>query len=211
MEQARVMVIEDHPLFRDALQSRLLQVVPSADFAYVGDSLDAALATQADAPADLAVLDLDLGDGQSPVVNTTRLVDAGLKVMIVSALADPPTVRAALRAGALGFISKQSPSGEFEIILRMTLAGLPSTSRDVAAILTSDDSSSVGLSEREKTALVLYASGLKMEVVARRMDVKPATAQEYIKRVREKYLRAGMHVPTKTDLYRRARDEGLVP
>ena len=43
------------------------------------------------------------------------------------------------------------------------------------------------------------------------MDVKPATAQEYIKRVREKYLKVGTAIPSKTDLYRKARDEGLVP
>ena len=85
------------------------------------------------------------------------------------------------------------------------------TSRDVAAILSSDETPSVPLSERERTAMVLYASGLKIEAVARRMNVKPATAQEYIRRVREKYSRAGAAIPTKTDMYRRARDEGLVP
>lgn len=209
--RARVMVIEDHPLFRDALQSRILQVIPDATFTYVGESLDAALETHGEAPADLAILDLDLGDSQSPVMNTTRLADAGVRVMIVSALADPATVRSALRAGALGFISKQSPSDEFENVLRLTLEGEPSTSRDVAAILSSDETLTVPLSEREKTAMVLYASGLKIDAVARRMEIKPATAQEYIKRVRDKYLRAGISVPTKTDLYRRAQAEGLVP
>jgi hypothetical protein len=43
------------------------------------------------------------------------------------------------------------------------------------------------------------------------MGVKSTTAAEYVKRVRDKYLRAGMPLPTKTDLYRQARAEGLVP
>jgi DNA-binding NarL/FixJ family response regulator len=77
--------------------------------------------------------------------------------------------------------------------------------------MSSDETLSVPLSEREREAMVLYASGLKIEAVARRMDVKPATAQEYIKRVRAKYSRAGAAAPTKTDLYRRAQEEGLVP
>jgi hypothetical protein len=47
--------------------------------------------------------------------------------------------------------------------------------------------------------------------VARRMGVTEGTAQEYIKRVRAKYLKAGTPVPTKTDMYRMARSEGLVP
>ena len=146
----------------------------------------------------------------SPVHNTTVLVDEGCRVLIVSALADPAIVRACLRAGALGFVSKAAPLEDLMQSLHATLAGEPSTSRDVAAILYSDDSPNVQLSERERTAMVLYASGLKIDTVARRMGVKSSTAQEYIKRVREKYLRAGTPLPSKTDIYRQAKVEGLV-
>lgn len=209
--RTRVMVIDDHPLLRDAVKARVLQVCPDAEFAYVGSSMNEALDTQRAEAVDCTILDLDLGDGQSPVVNTSLLVESGCRVLIVSALADAATVRASLRAGALGFVSKQAEVEEFEESFRLTVAGVPSTSRDVAAILSSDETPSVPLSERERTAMVLYASGLKIEAVARRMNVKPATAQEYIRRVREKYSRAGAAIPTKTDMYRRARDEGLVP
>ena len=207
----RVMVIDDHPLLREAVKSRVLQVAPRAEFTYVGASITDALTAHTNQPADCTILDLDLGDGRSPVANTAELVSAGCRVLIVSALADAATVRAALRAGALGFVSKQADLEDFEESFRLTVAGETSTSRDVAAILSSDEAPSVPLSERERTAMVLYASGLKIDAVARRMNVKPATAQEYIKRVRDKYSRAGTPVPTKTDLYRRARDEGLVP
>jgi DNA-binding NarL/FixJ family response regulator len=207
----RVMVIDDHPLFRDALCSRILQVRPDTEFTYQGASIADALAQHALTRADCAVLDLDLGDSRSPVTNTAELVDAGCKVLVVSALADPATVRSALRVGALGFVSKQSDSEEFAHAFLQTLQNEPSTSRDVAAILANDETVSVPLTERERTAMVLYASGLTIDAVARRMDVKPATAQEYIKRVRGKYLRAGTAIPSKTDLYRKARDEGLLP
>jgi DNA-binding NarL/FixJ family response regulator len=205
------MVIDDHPLFRDALRARIRQVCPDADVTYEGASIAEALAQHGRAPVDCAILDLDLGDGRSPAMNTAELVDAGCKVLIVSALADPATVRAALRVGALGFVSKQSDSEEFANAFLLTLGNEPSTSRDVAAILADDETVSVPLTERERTAMVLYASGLTIDAVARRMEVKPATAQEYIKRVRAKYLKVGTAIPSKTDLYRKARDEGLVP
>ena len=211
MGSARVMVIDDHPLLRDAVRNRILAAFPDTEFAYVGASLKEGLDVHAAQPVDCAILDLDLGDGQSPVANTSSLVDAGCPVLIVSALADAASVRAALRAGALGFVSKQASPEEFEEAFALALDGQPSTSRDVAAIMSSDETLSVPLSEREREAMVLYASGLKIEAVARRMGVKTATAQEYIKRVRTKYSRAGVSAPTKTDLYRRARDEGLVP
>jgi DNA-binding NarL/FixJ family response regulator len=161
--------------------------------------------------ADCAILDLDLGDGSTAVMNTSMLIEAGFKVLIVSALADPVNVRSALKAGALGFVSKSAPPEELITALQATIAGELSTSTDVAALLYSDESISVNLSEREQTAMMLYASGLKIEAVARRMGVKPSTAQEYIKRVREKYLKKGTALPTRTDIYKQARDEGLVP
>ena len=110
----RVMIVEDHPLFREALEARVWLIVPTARLAYVGASVDEALAVHADEPTDCVILDLDLGDGRYPVVNTSLLVDAGCRVAIVSALADPATVRACLRAGALGFTAMRSGTHSLE-------------------------------------------------------------------------------------------------
>lgn len=207
----QLLIVEDHPLVREALVARIAQALPSYEIRYNGASMAEALDVIAAEPIDCAILDLDLGDGSSPIANTALLVTAGAKVLIVSALADPATVSASLRAGALGFVSKAAPIDEFSASLAAVLAGDSYTSRDVAAMLYSDSTVTVALSERERTAMVLYASGLKMETVARRMGVKTSTAQEYIKRVREKYLKVGTPLPSKTDLYRQAREEGLVP
>lgn len=70
--KTRVMVIDDHPLLRDAVRARVLQVCPDAEFAYVGSSMNEALDTHQAEAVDCTILDLDLGDGQSPVVNTSH-------------------------------------------------------------------------------------------------------------------------------------------
>lgn len=207
----RIAVIEDHPLFRHALCSRVSLILPSTQLAYTGSSVADAVTEHFREPLNCVILDLDLGDGRSPVANTNELVEAGCRVLVVSGLGHPTTVRAALRSGALGFVSKQSEGDEFEEALLCTLANEPSTSRDVAAILAEDETVSVPLTERERTAMVLFASGLTIDAVARRMSVKTPTAQEYIKRVRAKYLKTGTAIPSKTDLYRQAQREGLVP
>jgi DNA-binding NarL/FixJ family response regulator len=62
----RVAVIDDHPLFRDALRTRISVIVPDAEFAYEGSSIADALAEHARMPIDCVTLDLDLGDGRSP-------------------------------------------------------------------------------------------------------------------------------------------------
>jgi DNA-binding NarL/FixJ family response regulator len=76
--------------------------------------------------------------------------------------------------------------------------------------MISRPASSVTLSEQEQKALVLYASGLKLESVARRMNVAPSTVKSYLDRVRDKYREAGIEARTKTSLYKVARDEGLL-
>lgn len=209
-ETNRCLVIEDHPLVRDALVNHLKAELDDCEIGYAGPSLAGAIAVHNTSGSDCVILDLDLGDGRLPVDNVRDLVSAGCRVLIVSALGNPAMVRRALTAGALGFVSKQSPVPEIIAAVRSTVRGEASTSRDVAAILYADDGVEIALSERERTAMVLYASGLTIDSVGRRMGVKPSTAAEYIKRVREKYLRAGNAIPTKADLYRQAREEGLV-
>ena len=203
-------IVEDHPLVRDALMSRIQSNFRHAQFRYTGPSLGQAIEAIGDIPVDCAILDLDLGDGRSAVLNTADLAATNSPVLIVSALADAASVRSALRAGALGFVSKNAEYEELIEAINATLEKQPSTSRDLAAILYSDETPSVELTDRERTAMVLYASGMKLDAVARRMGIQPGTASEYIKRVRSKYLKAGTPVPTKTDLYRRAKEDGLI-
>lgn len=203
-------VIEDHPIVRSALVNRLIEHFPGSTISFEGQSVTDALSSFKENSPTCIILDLDLGDGKSPIQNTIDLVESGIPVLIVSALADPGVVRSSLIAGALGFVSKQAELEEFIECVAATLEGKQTTSRDLAAILFRDELS-VNLSEREREAMVLYASGLKLEAVARKMNVKPGTASEYIKRVREKYSKAGNPVSTKTDLYKQAVQEGLLP
>lgn len=206
----RIAILEDHPLVREALRERLVSQLGDVDVVYSGSSVEDAL-TACSAGADCIILDLDLNDGRSPIANVLAFTDADLPVLVVSALGDPGTIRGILTAGAMGFISKQADVPELLEAVRATLQGEPYTTPEVAAAMLGSTESSVGLSEQERRAMVLYASGLKMSAVARRMGISTGTAQEYIKRVRAKYERAGNPLRTKTDLYRQARGEGLMP
>lgn len=203
-------VLEDHPIVRAALIERLLSQYPSANIVYEGKSISQAIAAIKVHPVDCVILDLDLGDNRPPIQNTLDLIECGSPILIISALADPAVVRSSLIAGALGYVSKNANQEDFLECVGATLRGEQSISRDLAAILY-NDTLSVALSAREREAMVLYASGLKLEAVARKMNVQPGTASEYIKRVREKYTKAGKPVSTKTDLYKQAVQEGLLP
>jgi DNA-binding NarL/FixJ family response regulator len=205
-------VLEDHPLVRDALLNLLVPHLRDVDVIYSGQSIaQAEVAVSEQGGADLAILDLDLGDGRSPVANVVAMVEIGVPVLVVSALGDPGTIHACLVAGAMGFVSKQATPEELLEAVMVAMEGEGSITPDVASALLSAPRDSLNLSDQERRAMVLYASGLKMEAVARRMNVSRTTAEEYIKRVRAKARKAGTPVPTKTDMYRMAQRSGLLP
>ena len=83
-------------------------------------------------------------------------------------------------------------------------------SPDIAVALLADEDVAVNLSQKEREALALYASGLKLDAVADAMGISRSTASEYVQRARKKYTKAGISLPTKTDLYRQAQKDGLL-
>jgi DNA-binding NarL/FixJ family response regulator len=196
---------------RDAMVSLLVPHLEDVDIVYAGDSIEDAASAIATQGADLVILDLDLNDGRSPVLNVASMADLGVPVIVVSALGDPATIRACLAAGVLGFVSKQARPEEVLQALTAALRGEQTMSPEVASALISQPNDQLNLSDQERRAMVLYASGLKMESVARRMNVSRTTAEEYIKRVRAKARKAGTPMPTKTDMYRMAQRAGMLP
>ena len=211
VSQPRFVILEDHPLVREALAERLVRHLGDVDFVYTGDSVSAALSAIEVRGVDCVVMDLDLNDSVSPIVNVVSLAETGAPVLIVSALGDGVTIRAAFTAGVIGFLSKSAEPEEFVAAIEAALRGDKYTSAEAAAAMLADSDSLVDLSDQERRAMVLYASGLKMRAVARHMGVSESTAREYIRRLRAKYEKAGAPLPSKTELYRMAQREGILP
>jgi two-component system, NarL family, nitrate/nitrite response regulator NarL len=162
--------------------------------------------------AHVVLLDLDLGDGTTVEENVAAIVAAGPAVLILSASGRPPAVRAAIRAGALGYAVKDEPAAEIRAAIREVAAGRDWISPRLAYILATDDAPDrPALSEQERRALQLYATGMPMKSVARRMAISEETVKQYVQRVRQKYARAGRSAPTKLELYHRAVEDGHIP
>lgn len=203
-------VLEDHALVREGIEARLAADFPTSEFAYSGDSLSDAVAVGMRVKCDLVVLDLDLGDGRPVAEVVSALTVLGIPVVVVSALGSPAVVQAALLAGASAFVPKRAGGAEMCRIIRGVLDGESMMSTDLAAMLVRP-SSAVALSPQERQALVLYASGLTINAVARRMGVAPSTVKQYIDRVRGKFTDAGITARNKVALARAAQQEGLLP
>jgi two-component system, NarL family, nitrate/nitrite response regulator NarL len=206
-----IAAVDDHPIILDSVAAwvtageRDIQVIATA--ATVADLLSGP-----GRRADVVLLDLDLGDGTSVAANVAAILAAGPAVLVLSASDRPPEVRAAIRAGARGYAVKNERADQIRAAIRAVAGGGDWISPRLAYILATDDTSGrPALSHQEMRALQLYATGLPMKSVARRMDLSEETAKQYLGRVREKYARAGRAAPTKLELYHRAVEDGHLP
>lgn len=204
----RLAIVDDHELVRDGLRA-LIERNQHADLEIVYCGADVAAAVR-HRPT-VTLLDIELGPGTDSVtVNTQALIAGGSAVLLISAHDGPVLIRDAMQAGALGFVPKRVSYGQLVEALDTVARDELYLSFDLASMLASA-ADAPDLSSRELDALRLYASGLKVAAVARRMGISPHTAKEYLDRVRTKYQQLGRPVHTRTELYAAAARDGLIP
>ena len=204
-----ILILEDHPIVLDAIKSRIEHDLVGSHISYAGASLPEALLSINDTKPACAVVDLDLGDGLTPVEIVSQLSSKGVPVLVMSALGEASIVKSVLAAGARGYFTKTAALDQLYVALQTVLAGGTYLSPQVAGALHAPEPK-FKLSDREKTALVLYTSGITMDEVGKRMGVATSTASEYVYRVRAKFRADGKTAKTKVDLLRLAQDYGLV-
>lgn len=202
----RVAVVDDHALVREGIV-RACAEGGFAEVTYEGESIEELLALPM-AP-DVVLLDIDLRGHSVRSAELFEVQSRGSRVIIVSATSDSHLIRNLLRHGAWGFVSKLDSSQLLVEAVGAVAAGEHWTTPELAAIILRDPERPL-LSPQETLALQLYASGLKLDSVARRMGVARTTAREYIARVRAKYEAVGRPAPTKIDLYNNASQDGLL-
>jgi DNA-binding NarL/FixJ family response regulator len=207
-----VAVVEDHVLVREGIIATLEAAGGFQVVAATGNLMDFHKwwkARPATARPRLLLLDLLLEDGDADPNVVETLTGQGLKVLVVSGLTSTPLARAMLAAGVSGFVAKHDRSNDLVAAARAVAGGNDWMTPQLAQVLAQDARRPM-LSDQEERALILYASDLKLEAVARELGVKPMTAKKYLDRVRAKYVALGRDVHTKTELYKAAVADGRV-
>ena len=206
-----VMVIDAQPLVRAGLVSLIEAHLGRETVCFSGGTVREAMSVS------------QRWNGACAVLGTRRDEPAGTEVESIAAFAmhgidvlvlvDDPSresFEAATVAGAKGYLDKAASPEEFIRAVQLLASGQP-CSPSSRSIHARQASTAVRLSEQERRALVLYASGLTQDTVARRMGIAPNTVKHYLDRVRDKYTGAGMQARTKLELHALARAEGLLP
>jgi len=193
----RVLIVEDHPMLADALQTLLER---RAGFNVIGteSTIAGMLAHVARDAPDLVVLDQHLPDGKgTDAIHAVQQRSPHTQVVVLTADASDETLLAAIEAGAAGFIPKSEPAARIIALLARAAAGeIVIPVDDLARLIARQTERRARERERQRVAseltprdreiLTLIASGIDTKEIAARTGLTVNTVRGHVQSVIEK-------------------------
>ncbi|MGB0935817.1 MAG: response regulator [Colwellia sp.] len=185
IQPEKIIIADDHPLFRQALLATLKPSFPTTDWveAQTIAELEASLQTHSD--SDLLLLDLNIpgANGFNTLIHV-RSHFSHIPVVVISAHEDAETIEKAMSYGATGFIPKSTPVEEILSAINEVLAGnewLPSTyqastSKNCPNNIADKLSS---LTQQQYKILMMFSQGLLNKQIAYELNVSEATIKAH--------------------------------
>lgn len=217
--QVRVMVVDDHPMWREGVARDLTE----AGFLVVATSGEGrqAIRVAAAARPDVVVLDLQLPDISGvEVILGLRAALPDVRVLMLSASGEQQSVLDAVKAGATGYLVKSTAPAEFLDAVRRTAAGDPVFTPGLAGLVLGEyrrlaagpvaepgDGTEPGaprLTDRETEVLRLVAKGMSYKQIAQRLGLSHRTVQNHVQNTLGK-----LHLHNRVELTRYAIERGL--
>lgn len=215
LPKIRVHIADDHAVVIEGLKAVLKRTAP--DITVSGEARDGrkALLLARQSPADVYVFDISM-----PVLNGLEAMERLLvsngaaKVIMLSMHEDRPTIEKALRAGARGYLVKESAAGEIARALRVVHRGDCYLSPAVSALLEAPSLRSPRkrsktcewslLTGKETDVVRHIAEGLGNKQIAASLSISLSTVKVHRKNIARK-----LDIHKQTDLVRYAIREGL--
>ncbi len=206
-----VMVVDDHPLWRDGvardLAERGFDVVATA-----GDAASAVRIARAVRP-DVVLMDLNLGE--STGVEATTVITgslSGTRVLVLSASGEHSDVLEAVKAGASGYLVKSASAEELVEAVNRTAAGDAVFTAGLAGLVLGEyrrmaatpDEDKPQLTDRETEVLRLVAKGLTARQIANRLVISHRTVENHVQSTLRK-----LQLHNRVELARYAIEHGL--
>jgi DNA-binding NarL/FixJ family response regulator len=193
MKGLKVLMADDHPLFRGALRAALTGLDQNAEIIECGDFDAARKALIEHADADIVLLDLAMPgvSGLSGLV-TVRAISPTVPVAIVSATEDVATIRRALDLGASGYISKSSTMEQIRKSISAILDGEVVVPPHIN--LDAEDEPEIrdlikrlkSLTRQQARVLGMLSEGLLNKQIAYELDVSEATVKAHVSAILQK-------------------------
>ncbi len=213
MEPLRVLIADDHPLFRHGL-STLLNASP--DFEVVGEATsgEEVVTTAAKLQPDVVLMDIHMPGGNG-IEATRRILHTSphIRILIITMFEDDASVFTAMRAGARGYMLKDAQKADMLAAIRAVGRGEAIFSPTIATRLIDffaaprpavPPQAFPELTEREREILDLIAKGHSNTEIATRLVLSPNTVRNYVSNVFSK-----LQVADRAQAIIRARESGL--
>jgi DNA-binding NarL/FixJ family response regulator len=213
VSQVRVLIVDDHPLFRKGLRT-LLSSMPQT--AVIGEAtsgreaVERALALE----PDVVLLDLQMPDGGGLwAIRELAARRADIRILVVTLFDDDESVFTALKAGARGYVLKDADEAEMMRAIEAVAQGEAIFSPAIAARLmdyfTAARNGRLGsslpdLTEREREILTLIARGRSNAQIAEELTISLKTVRNHASNIFNK-----LHVADRVQAALLAREAGL--
>jgi len=188
----RILIVDDHAVVRDGIK-RIFDEQPGPAIFGEASSGPEAIRLAQKQPWDVAVLDLTLGDASGlEVLKEIKQVRPALPVLILSMHSEEQYARRAFKAGAAGYITKDSPRAELLEAVNRVIEGRRYISAALAENLAADLRKGASraphelLSDREFEVLRWIASGKTIGEIAELLSLSDKTISTYRARILEK-------------------------
>jgi DNA-binding NarL/FixJ family response regulator len=191
---ARVVVVDDHPLFRERL-CQLVNDEPDMEVCGEAEGAEQAITLIRSARPDLAVVDIALKSSSGlELIRSFKAFSITLPVLVLSMHEDSVYADRALLAGASGYITKSREAAEILMAMRSVLAGKLYLSPEMTAdLLKSLGAASIRgprvierLTDRELQVLELIGRGRTTREIAETLSLGAATIDTYRARIKDK-------------------------
>jgi len=201
----RVALVDDHSLVRDGIKALLAVMAP---LEVVGEAESGAQAIEmvGRCKPDLLLVDISLRDMNG--LELTRVLRSqypALKVLILSMYDNNEYVSESVRAGASGYVLKNSPSREIIAAIEAIASGGTFYSAEIAQRLIADKSTDNELTPRESQVLYKMAQGLNNKEMARELDISVRTVETHRLSIRRK-----LNIDKPAALVKYAIDHGII-
>jgi DNA-binding NarL/FixJ family response regulator len=209
-EPVRVMVVDDHPVWRDGVRSDLEasgQAVVVAEASDGGEAIERAIEVM----PEVVLMDLNLPTVRG-VAAIRRIVEQSphVKVLVLSASAEEADVLEAVKVGASGYLLKSATAAELADAVTKVRAGEPVFSPSLAALVLGEfrrmsaAATEPGLTARETEVLKLVAKGYTYREIADKLFISVKTVQNHVQNILTK-----LQLSKRYELMRYAIQRGL--
>jgi DNA-binding NarL/FixJ family response regulator len=207
----RVMVVDDHPIWRDGIRADLETSGVATIVAEASDGGEAIERAREEMP-EVILMDLRLPT-VGGVEATSRIVEESphVRVLILSASGEETDVLEAVKVGATGYLLKSATSEEIVDAVRKVREGEPVFTPPLAGLVLSEfrrvaapEPGEPGLSPRENEVLRLVAKGYTYREIAEKLFISVKTVQNHVQNILTK-----LHLRKRYELMRYAIQKGL--